>query len=121
MGDHHGGGHGGGAIAALCHQNGQIPAAGLGDGVAALAQIVNLLGGQARLQAAADDGDGGGDGAVFADDLLHVQSSLHILGIGHAVGDDGALQSHHGTALGHCLLHLRCDIQITIHKSFTSC
>ena len=121
VGDHHGGGNGGGAIAALSHQNGQVAAAGLGDGVAALAQIVDLLGGQTSLQAAADDGDGGGHGAVFADDLLHVQSGLHILGIGHAVGDDGALQSHHGTALCHSLLHLGRYIQITIHKSFTSC
>ena len=32
------------------------------------------------------------------------------------MGNDGALQSHHGTALCHCLLHLGGDIQITIHK-----
>mgnify|MGYP002690924152 CR=1 FL=1 len=85
------------------------------------AQIVDLLGGQTSLQAALDDGDGGRHSAVFTDELLHVHSGLHILGIGHTVGDDGALQSHHGTALCHSLLHLGRYIQITIHKSFTSC
>ena len=114
--DDHGGGHGGGAVPALGHQNGQVTAAGLGDGRAGLAQIVDLGFGQTGLQAAADDGDGGGYCAVFADDLLHVQGSLHVLGIGHTVRDDGGFQSHHGTALLQGLLHFGSDVQIFVQR-----
>ena len=73
--------------------------------------------GQARLQAAADDGDGGGDGAVVANGLLHQQGGLHILGIGHAVGDDGALQRHDGFAGGQRRLYLGGNVQIFVHKN----
>ena len=67
-------------------------------------------------QAAADDGDGGGHRAVLADDLLHVQGSLHVLGIGHTVRDDGGFQSHHGTALLQGLLHFGSDVQIFVQR-----
>ena len=115
MGDDHGGGDGGGAVPALSHQYGQVTAAGLGDSGAGLAQIIDLLGGQAGLQATLDDGDGGGHRTVFADDLLHVQGGLHVLGIGHTVGDDGGFQGNDGAALGQGLLNLRGNIQIAIH------
>ena len=114
--DDHGGGHGGGAVPALSHQNGQVTAAGLGDGRAGLTQIVDLGFGQTGLQTAADDGDGGGNGTAFADDLLYVQSGLHVLGIGHAVGDDGGFQSHHGAALVQSLLHFGSDVQVFIQR-----
>ena len=114
--DDHGGGHGGGAVPALGHQNGQVTAAGLGDGRAGLAQIVDLGFGQTGLQTAANNGDGGGNGTVFADDLLHVQGSLHVLGIGHTVRDDGGFQSHHGTALLQGLLHFGSDVQIFVQR-----
>ena len=67
----------------------------LGHLLTLLAQVLDLLGAQAGLQAAAQDGDGRGHRAVVPDDLLHLQSGLYVLGIGHAVGDDGGLQSHH--------------------------
>ena len=114
VGDHHGGGNGAGAVAALGHQHRQITAAGLRHSVAGTAQIVDLLGGQTGLQAALDDGDGGRHSAVFTDELLHVHSGLHILGIGHTVGDDGALQRHHGLALLQSLFDLSGNVQITI-------
>ena len=117
-GDHHGGGHGGSAVAALRHQNGQIAAAGLGDAGAGLTQIVDLLGGQSGLQPTADDGDGGGHRTAVTNDLLHVQCRLHILGIGHTVGDDGALQRHNGLAGLQSLLHLRGHVQITVHNLY---
>ena len=116
VGDDHGGGHGGGTVPALGHQNGQVTAAGLGDAGAGLAQVIDLSLGQAGLQAAADDGDGGGNGTIFADDLLHVQSGLHVLGIGHAVGDDGGFQSHHGAALVQSLLHFGSDVQVFVQR-----
>ena len=84
-------------------QNSQIAAGGLGDGGALLAEVLNLLCGQTGLQTAADDGDGRGDGAVLADDALDLQSGLHILRIGHAVGDDGGLQSDDGLTGGNGL------------------
>ena len=114
--DDHGGGNGGGTVPALGHQNGQVPAAGLGDAGAGLAQVIDLSLGQAGLQAAADDGDGGGYCAVFADDLLHVQGSLHVLGIGHTVRDDGGFQSHHGAALLQGLLHFGSNVQVFVQR-----
>ena len=114
--DDHGGGDGGGTVLALGHQNGQVAAAGLGDGRAGLAQIVDLSLGQTGLQTAADDGDGGGHRAVFADDLLHVQRGLHILRVGHTVRDDGGLQRHHGAALVQSLLHFGSNVQILIER-----
>ena len=116
VGDDHGGGDGGSAVLTLGYQNGQVTAAGLGHSGAGLAQIVNFGLGQTGLQAAADDGDGGGDSAVFADDLLHVQGGFHVLGIGHTVGDDGGLQSHHGAALIQSLLHFGSDVQILVER-----
>ena len=115
VGDDHGGGHGGGPVRLPGHQGGQIPAAGLGNLPAGLAQILDLLPAETRFQAAADDGDGGGHGSVVADGLLHQKGGLHILGIGHAVGDDGALQSHHGAALGKSLLHFGRYIKVLVH------
>ncbi|SCJ71419.1 Uncharacterised protein [uncultured Blautia sp.] len=53
---------------------------------------------------------------MFPDDLLHVQGRLHILGIGHAVGDDGGFQCHHGTTLVQGLLHFRGDVEILVQS-----
>ena len=116
-GDHHGGGDGAGTVHALGYQHGQVTAAGLGDGVAGLAQIVNFVSGKARLQAAADDGNGGGHGTAGADDLLHLQGRLLVLGIGHAVGDDGALQGHNRLTLVQGLLYFGCNVQITVQHN----
>ena len=113
-GDHHGGGDGAGAVHSLGHQHGQVTTAGLGHGVAGLAQIVDLVRGEASLQPPADDGDGGRHGAAVTDDLLHLQSSLGILRIGHTVGNNGALQSYNGLTLVQGLLHLGGDVQITV-------
>ncbi len=112
VGDHHGGGDGGGAVGLAGAQHRQIPAAGFGDGLALLAQVLDLLLGAAGLQAAAQDGDGGGHRAVVPDDLLHLEGGLHVLGIGHAVGDDGGLQGHHGLAGSDGLGHLGGHVQI---------
>ena len=66
----------------------------------------SALCGQTGLQAAADDGDGCGNGTVLADDALDLQSGLHILRIGHAVGDDGGFQSDDGLTGGNGLSDL---------------
>ena len=117
VGDEHGGGHCRGPVGLPGYQGGQIPAAGLGDLPAGLAQVFDLLPAEPGLQAAADDGDGGGDSPIVADGLLHQQGGLHILGVGHAVGDDGALQRHHGAALIQSLFDLGRYIKISIHKN----
>ena len=96
MGQDHGGGHGGGAVLAGSHQPGDVTAAGLGDSLAGLAQVLQLLRLQPYAQLSTQDGAGGGNGAVFPDDGLAGLGGLHILGIWHAVGNDGAFQGHHG-------------------------
>ena len=116
VGDHHGGGHGGGAVLATGAQNGQVTAGGLGDGVALLAEVFDLLGGQAGLQTAADDGDGRGDRARVADDLLDLEGGLHVLRVGHAVGNDGGFERHDGLTGGKGLSNLGGDIQILVHS-----
>ena len=60
---------------------------------------------QTGLQPAANHGDGGRNRAVLADGVLHQQGSLHIFGVGHAVGDDGALQRHDRLALIKCFFY----------------
>ena len=112
VGDHHGGGDGGGAVLAPGAQNRQIPAGGLADGSALLAEVFNFLRGQTGFQPPADDGDGGRNRPVLPDDFLHVQRRFQILGIGHSVGDNGGLQSHHRLAGSQCLRHFRFYIQI---------
>ena len=116
VGDHHGGGHGGGAVSPLGDQHSQVPAGSLGHGLALLAQVLDLVLGQAGLQAAAQNGDGSGDCAVGTDDLLDLEGGLHVLGVGHPVGDDGGFQGYDGLALGHGLgnfgIHVKILIQV---------
>ena len=88
------------------------------DGPALFAEVFNLLRGQACLQAAADNGDGGRHGAVFPDNALHVQSSFHVLGIGHAVGNDGGFQGDNRLSLRNGLGYFGIYIQIFVHVHF---
>ena len=115
MGDNHGGGHGGCAIGSSRHQSGKVPAAGFSHVPAGFAQVFDLLMAEARFQSAADYGNGGGNGAVFADGLLHKQRGLHVFGIRHAVGDDGALQRDDGLTLFQGGLYFRCNVKIFVH------
>ena len=89
------------------------------DGLTLLAEVLDFLCGQTCLQAAADDGDGGGHRAVLADDLLDSQSGLHVLGVGHAVGDDGGFQSDHRAALCDGSSNFGIDVQILVHVHFS--
>ena len=54
----------------------------------------------------------GGDGLYAADRQGH---------IGHTVADDGALQRHHGLSGADGLLHLGCNVQITVHINVPPC
>ena len=45
--------------------------------------------------------------------LLDLQGGLHVLGIGHAVGDDGGLQSDDGLTGGNGLGDFGVYVQIT--------
>ena len=89
----------------IVRENGAVPA------------TIAILGGRlkAGLQPAAEDGDGGGHRAVLAHDALHVEGGLHILRVGHAVGDDGGFQRHHRLSGIQRVAHLRRDIQILVH------
>ena len=105
----HGSGYGGGTVLTAHQQYGQIAAAGLGHRQALFAQVFDLFRRAADSDLSLDDGNGGGHSTVFTDDLFHVQRGLHILGIGHAVGDDGGFQGHNRFAGSQGFLHLRGD------------
>ena len=64
---------------------------------------------QADAGHAVDDGHGGGRRASRAHDRLYVAGHLQVLGVGHAVRHDGALESHHGAARGERLGHGRVE------------
>ena len=115
VGDHHGGGDGGGAVLTPGAQDGDVPAGGLGNGLSLLAEVLDFRSRQTGLQPPADDGDGGGYRAVLPDDLLHIQRGLHILGVGHTVGDDGGFQRYHRLARGNGGGDFGVDIQILVH------
>ena len=116
VGDHHRGGDGAGAVPALRDEHGQVAAGRLGDARAGLAEVVDLLTGQARLQASADDGDGRGDRARLADDALDLEGGLHVLGIGHTVGNDGGLKRDDGLAGVQRFLYFGGNVKITVHS-----
>ena len=92
----HGGGYRGGAVLSPGDEHRQVAAGGLGDRLPLLAEVLYLILAEACLEAAADDGDGRGHCAVVAYGLLHAQGRLHVLRIGHAVGDYGGLEGHYG-------------------------
>ena len=48
--------------------------------------------------------------------LLDLEGGLHVLGIGHAVGNDGGFERHDGLAGGKGLGNLGGDIQILVHS-----
>ena len=101
----HRGGDCGGAVLAPGDEYGQVAARGLGHSLSFVAQILNFFGGATSLEFAADDSDGGGCSTIVTDGLLDTQCRFHILGIRHAVGDDGGFKGDHGAALVECLLH----------------
>jgi hypothetical protein len=115
VGNHHGGGHGGGAVCLAGHEHGQVAAAGFGNTRPGLAQILDLLRGAARFQPAVDDADGRRNSAVVTDDLFHGKGGLHILRIRHPVGDDRGLQRHHRLARGKGFGDLRGYIKMLVH------
>ena len=116
VGDHHRGGDGARAVLALRDEHGQVAAGSLRDARAGAAEVVDLFLGKARLEPSADDGDGRGDRAAFADDALDLEGGLHVLGIGHAVGNDGGFERHDGLTGGKGLGNLGGDIQILVHR-----
>ena len=80
------------------------------------AEVVDLFLGKTGLEAATDDGDGRGDRAAFADDALDLEGGLHVLGIGHTVGDDGGLQRDDGLAGVQRFLYFGGNVKITVHS-----
>ena len=115
MCNNHGGGDGCSTVFPSGYQNRQVTAARFRDSPTGFAQVFNFIFAETCLQPAADHSDRCGDGTVFPDGLLHKQSSLHIFRVGHAVRDDGALQSNNGLACGQCFCNFRRDVEILIH------
>ena len=114
VGDYHSGGDGGSAVNSAGDERGQVAAAGLGDIVSGLAEVLYFLIGESRLEAAADNGDGRGDCSVFTYGLFDEHCGLNILRVRHTVGNDGALQRDDGLAGVQRFLNLRCYVKIFI-------
>jgi len=96
-GDAHGGRHGGGASGLRGDQPWQIAGGGLVHAVLG-AQAFQLVGVEADAAHAVEHCDGGRCRAVGAHDAFHLGCHLHVLRVGHAMADDGALQRDHGMA-----------------------
>ena len=77
----------------------EIGARQLGDALR-LSEAGKLVGFQTDVQRAVQHGDGGRNRACGADVLLDLRRHLDVLGVGHAVGDDCALQRHDGRSIG---------------------
>ncbi len=75
---------------------------------------------QTHLEAAIQNGDSGRHGAVVAHHLLDLARRLHVLRIGHAVGDDGGLQGHHRLAGGQRGGNFRLDIEVSVQHGYSS-
>ena len=118
VGDHHRGGNGARAVLALRDEDGQVAAGSLRDARAGAAEVVDLFLGKARLQAAADDGDGRGDRARVTDDSLDLERRFDVLRVGHTVGDDGGFERHDGLAGFESLGDLGGDVKILVHVWF---
>ena len=107
--EEHGGGDGGGSRGALSDDGGDVAAGYLGGARARLGEGAEVVVVEADRGDAVDYGDGGGDGAVGAHHRLHLARHLEISGVWHTVGDDRALQRHHGAAGGEGGGHLGMD------------
>ena len=79
----------------------QVAAAGLLDFVAAGGEGLDLGLGHPDFDAARDDADGRGDGALGAHGLLAAQGGFQIVRMGQARRDDGGFERHHGARFAH--------------------
>ena len=88
------GGDGGGAVELAGDDDGQVAAAYFADlSFGGGGQTLDLLRAEAGDELAFNDADGGGVGAVVADDALHFVGEMEVVGVGEAVGDDGGFES----------------------------
>ena len=108
---HHRGGDGRRTGLAGSQIDGHVTAADLADALG-LAHDEQLVGVQADLQLAADDGGRRRDRALGTDDLFDLMGKLHVLRIGHAVAENGGLQRDDGLAGGDGFLNFRGNRQI---------
>ena len=101
VGDPHGGGDGGGAVELAGDDDGQVAAAYFADLLSGCrGQALDLLRAEAGDEFAFYDADGGGVGAMVADDALHFVGEMEVVGVGEAVGDDGGFESDAGHDCG---------------------
>ena len=99
VGDPHGGGDGCGAVELAGDDDGEVAAADFGDlPLGGRGQALDLLRAEAGDEFAFDDANGGGVGAVVADDALHFVGEMEVVGVGEPVGDYGGFESDLGHA-----------------------
>lgn len=101
VGENHGTGDGGAAIFLIGDSEGDITAAAFADRVAwFLGEGLELVGGEADMDLAGEEGDGGGRGAAVTDGGFHILGCFEVLGVGEAVGDDGTFEGDDWFAVG---------------------
>ncbi len=108
----HGGGDGCRAGGPCGHQPRQVAGGGLVH-PAHSCQVVQLLRCEADVASPVEDGDRGGHSTTGADDAFHLRRHVEVLGEGHAVADDRALESDDRHAGGNRLGNLRMDVDGT--------
>lgn len=122
-GKDHRGGYCRRARALFRHHDGKVAPGYLGHAFAFAHQLQFVLR-KAHLQHAVDDRHGGGHCALRPHDALHLGRKGKVVGVGHAVGEDRALQRDNGLAVTDGGGDFRRDGQIffQIHNtySFTS-
>ena len=94
-----------------------VSPAALLDALALLAEILDLLFGEADLDPSLDDRNRRGDRAVVADDLLDLECGLHVLRVFHAVRDDRRLEGDDRLALLESLLDVRKEVHGDVQLS----
>ena len=98
MRDDHGGGNGGCTVFASCAKNSKVATGSFVDSLAFFAEIFDFFRGKTRFKASADNCNGCGNSTVFTDDLFNFKSGFNVLGVRHAVADDGGFKSNNGFA-----------------------
>jgi hypothetical protein len=91
--------HGRRAVCATADDKRDVATAGLDNGRPTLAQATDLRVVKTDLQPPTEDGDGRRNRAALANRALNPAGGFDVLGIRHAVGDDGRLEGNDGFAV----------------------
>ncbi len=114
--DNHRCGHRRCAVRATADHERKVAAAGLGHGLALLAEVADFGSGQARFQSTAENRDRRGNGAAFPDGAFGPKRSLDVLRLRHAMADDRRFERDDGFAVSQCVGDLFCDVEVATRR-----